>query len=102
MEQDPSLQARVEAIEQVLKTIAPSAEFDSILELRENLSTLVIGGSASLGTGNHAKHITVVIKAKSDSAAVRREHAIMTQTRIRNFCLPKTCPIFAKKKADHS
>ncbi len=44
MEQDPSLQARVEVIEQVLKTTAPSAEFDSILELRENLSTLAIGG----------------------------------------------------------
>jgi predicted O-linked N-acetylglucosamine transferase (SPINDLY family) len=98
MEQDPSLQAHVEAIEQVLKTIAPSAEFDSILELRENLSTLVIGGSASLGTGSHAKHITVVIKAKSDSAAVRREHVMMTHTRIRNFCLPKTYPIFAARR----
>ena len=97
MEQDPSLQARVEVIEQVLKTIAPSAQFDSILELRENLSTLVIGGSASLGTGKHAQHITVVIKAKSDSEAVCREHAMMTHTRIRNFCLPKTYPIFANK-----
>ena len=38
MDQDPSLQGRVEVIEQALKVIAPSAEFDSILELRENLN----------------------------------------------------------------
>ena len=106
MEQDPSLQARVEVIEQVLKTIAPSAQFDSILELRENLSTLVIRGSAALGNGKHARHITVVIKAKSDSEAVRSEHAMMTHKRLStslyNFCLPRTCPIFAQRRTQLS
>jgi hypothetical protein len=50
--------------------------------------------------------MTVVIKAKPDSEAVRSEHAMLTHKRrsasLYNFCLPRTYPIFAQKSKQFS
>ena len=101
LDHDPTLQGRVQVIEQCLKEVVPSAEFDSILELQDNLSTLVIAGSASLGKGKHVQRTPVAIKAKSDGAAVGREYVVLNDKRVShkgyNCCLPKIHPIFANR-----
>ena len=98
LDQDASLQGRVQMLEKFCQGIAPSVKFDSILELGENLGTVVIDGSASMGKGKHLIRIKVVIKADSDHQAIKREHAAMTDKRIcrneGNCCVPKIHPIF--------
>ena len=102
LDQDASLQGRVQMFEKCCQDIAPSVKFDSILKLGENLGTVVIAGSASMGKGTFLKRIQVVIKAHSDRSTIEREHAAMTDKRIcrneGNCCVPRIHPIFANSR----